>query len=166
MKKQILFIDVHSILDVITNSSTELFIIDSDKSVETVKEILQEILDKWNEMAALGFFGQYYLKNSRYTLGDNKSEPKPIKTFEQVFGEIKYYTKEEFKKDFKELEEYRKQNRRRDKDDDYQPGWGYEKSENIGKLMIYSESDNSIPYEMFEWIENIFGKGTTRYHLG
>jgi len=166
MKKQVLFIDVHSILDVITNSSSELFIIDSNKSIESVKEILQEILDKWNEMAAKGFFGEYYVKNSRYALGDNKLEAKPIKTFDEVFGEIEYYTKEECESDIKELNDYRERNKSKDKCNDWDPGWGYEKRENIGKLMIYSKSDNSIPYEMFDWIENIFGRGTTRYHLG
>jgi hypothetical protein len=166
MKKQTILIDVHSILDVITNSSTELFITDATKSIETVKEILQVVLDRWNDMAAKGFFGDHYVRNKRYALGDNVSEPKPIKTFEDTFGEIKYYTKEEYEKDFKDIEEYRERNKRNGRDGFLTGGWGYEKAENIGKLMIFSESDNSIPYEMFDWIENIFGSGTTRFHLG
>ena len=41
----------HSIVDLITNSSTELFVIDTDKSIETVKEILQkESIDYFKEI--------------------------------------------------------------------------------------------------------------------
>lgn len=38
--KKILIINTHSMVDVITNSSTELFVCDTDKTVEMVKEIL------------------------------------------------------------------------------------------------------------------------------
>ena len=43
MDKKIIFvIHPHSIVDVITNSSTELFVIDEDKTVEVVREIIKE----------------------------------------------------------------------------------------------------------------------------
>ena len=38
-------INFHSFVDVITNSSTELFVIDTDKSLELIKEFLQDIFD-------------------------------------------------------------------------------------------------------------------------
>jgi len=38
--KTLLIIDLHSFVDVITNSSTELFVCDTDKTIEMVKEIL------------------------------------------------------------------------------------------------------------------------------
>lgn len=38
---------VHSFVDVITNSSTELFIIDKEKGLETVKETVSEALKKY-----------------------------------------------------------------------------------------------------------------------
>jgi hypothetical protein len=41
MKNKIL-IPIHSIVDVITNSSTELFIIDKEKGLETVQEIVNQ----------------------------------------------------------------------------------------------------------------------------
>ena len=46
---QIVIINPHSIVDVITNSSTELFIIPTDKTVEFVKEILQEAINLHNK---------------------------------------------------------------------------------------------------------------------
>lgn len=46
--KQIFLINVHSFVDVITNSSTELFICDTKKSVEVIKTILQKIIDITN----------------------------------------------------------------------------------------------------------------------
>lgn len=41
--KTLMIIDVHSLVDVITNSSTELFILDTNKSVTLVTEILQDM---------------------------------------------------------------------------------------------------------------------------
>lgn len=44
-----IIIDVHSIVDVITNSSTELFIINKDKTVELVKDILCSAIQLHNK---------------------------------------------------------------------------------------------------------------------
>jgi len=43
-------INFHSFVDVITNSSTELFVLDTDKSVEMVKELLQQAIDLHNSI--------------------------------------------------------------------------------------------------------------------
>jgi len=43
MKKSIA-VDIHSFVDIITNSSTELFVCDTKKSIEQVEEILREKL--------------------------------------------------------------------------------------------------------------------------
>ena len=43
-------------------------------------------------------------------------------------------------------------------------GWGYEIPENIGKIIIMSACDNTIPGEMMEWIESAFS--AKRFHLG
>lgn len=42
-------ISIHSMVDLITNSSTELFVLDTDKSLEIVKEILQSAIDLNNK---------------------------------------------------------------------------------------------------------------------
>ena len=43
MKRDIIIVDVHSFVDVITNSSTELFVCDTDKSVDMVEALVKEI---------------------------------------------------------------------------------------------------------------------------
>jgi hypothetical protein len=48
--KQIIVLNVHSIVDVITNSSSELFVCNTDKDVEFIKEALQEMLDFYNKV--------------------------------------------------------------------------------------------------------------------
>ena len=113
-----IFIPVHSMVDVITNSSTELFVLDTNKSLKTIKEILQEAID---------------LHNS--SMGTNLK-------FEDVF------------------------------DDPYigeAPLGGWEDfytSKIIGGVVLKGASDNSIPFWMFDFIENIFGWRTERFHLG
>lgn len=47
MKKDTIIISVHSFVDVITNSSTELFVCDTDKSVETVRAMVDEMQGKY-----------------------------------------------------------------------------------------------------------------------
>lgn len=50
MERKISIIRTHSFVDVITNSSTELFICDTKKELEAIKEILQKIIDGYNMM--------------------------------------------------------------------------------------------------------------------
>ena len=51
MDKKVMFvIHPHSIVDVITNSSTELFVIDTDKTVETIREILDNLIQVQNQL--------------------------------------------------------------------------------------------------------------------
>jgi len=150
MSKKILIINLHSVIDVITNSSSELFVIDNSKSIESIKEMLTLMLHYWNEMAADGIFGDHYVKNKQYSFKDNKinNEHEPILNYEDVFGDIYVYTKEKY------------DNRGQYSDD------RYETETNIGKIFIESSTDNSIPSEMFEWIESAFGYRTERFHLG
>jgi hypothetical protein len=43
-------------------------------------------------------------------------------------------------------------------------GYGYEKEENVGKIIIHSASDNSIPTALFEMIAQLFD--AEHFHLG
>ena len=47
--KQAFTLDKHSFVDVITNSSTELFVCDENKSLELIENILQQIVVNYNE---------------------------------------------------------------------------------------------------------------------
>jgi hypothetical protein len=142
----------HSFVDVITNSSSELFVCDVKKSIDAVKEMLKEMLKEWNRLAEKGYFGSYYVTNDRYNLGGKKIKSKrAIQTFYKTFGDIYVYTKENYDED----------------DRSGQTGkyaWGYENLENIGKIIITSAEDNSIPSELMDWIETAFN--ARRYHLG
>jgi len=135
-------ITIHSHIDVITNSSTELFVV-SDGEIETVTEMLKFMLEQWNLMAAKGLFGEWYIRNERVSLKDGKAiDPKPLKEFDDVFKPVFIMTEKHVRND----------------------GWTYQTEANIGKIIIKSESDNSIPGEIMEWIESAFS--AQRYHLG
>ena len=135
--KNVLVINLHSFIDVITNSSTELFVIDADKSIEMIKDILKEMINHRNEIANKGYV---------YTRAGEMC------TFEECFGDIYVYTKEMYELDKQGLK------------DSYGDGWGYEEERNIGKIIIEGKTDNSIPYEMFDWIECKLN--AERWHLG
>lgn len=120
--------NVHSFVDVITNSSTELFVYSGDKSKDVVKEILENLIT---------------VNNKAYGKHEN---------FNDMFQNLYIYTEKNFKEDVKNLE------------DAVEYLWGYEKEENVGKIIIESATDNSIPYWMQGAIENIFG--AKRYHIG
>ena len=45
-----IIINVHSMVDVITNSSTELFVLDTEKSLDGIKDILQEAINLHNKI--------------------------------------------------------------------------------------------------------------------
>jgi hypothetical protein len=115
---------IHSVIDVITNSSTELFVCNTNKDIEYIKELLQELLDLYNK------------GTDEYLL------------YEDVFNDPFIYTKEMFLK----------------VDPEYKYNYGYEKEENLGKIIIRGTSDNSIPYGLFDLIEIFFS--TDKYHLG
>ncbi len=75
MEKKTFVINPHSVIDVITNSSTEIFVMNGDKTVDAINEILKEFYDNnphitcriWAEeepinhnysaMEAFGFYG-------------------------------------------------------------------------------------------------------------
>ena len=118
--KTIIIINVHSFVDLITNSSTELFVLDVDKSLEVVKDILQEAINLHNKAT-----------NTDYK-------------FEDIFDEPYIGSAD------RALE-----------------GWNsYYKSDKKEAIIIIGASDNSIPYWMWEFMEEAFGHSTERFHLG
>lgn len=70
MDKKIMFvIHPHSVVDVITNSSTELFVIDTNKSVNIVREILQEAIDLHNKASETSCEFNDIFKEPRFNFG-------------------------------------------------------------------------------------------------
>lgn len=186
--RQLLIVERHSFVDVITNSSSELFVCDTDKSEEFIREFLQKCLETYN-------FGA----------GTNCS-------FEECFGPIEIITPESVEKfideyvidwgvhnwrwEIEELPDYWQFRRSIQEKEHLYERYPYNenvehnhrvrsrldlewnkavsewkeknlealKAKLIGNICIYSESDNSIPYEMFEMIENVLN--AKRQHLG
>lgn len=116
-------INLHSMVDVITNSSTELFVLDTNKSLETVKEILQEAINLHNSS-----------NDTNYNFEDIFDEPY-IGSGKDALGDWC----------------------------DFDP---YFTSKIEKGIIIEGAEDNSIPYWMFEFIEDTFGYSTERFHLG
>ena len=48
MDRKVIFIKLHSVIDLITNSSTELFIVDASKTEGILKEMLEFIINEGN----------------------------------------------------------------------------------------------------------------------
>jgi hypothetical protein len=140
--KQIIMVNAHSVVDVITNSSSELFVVHGNKTIEQIEAILRKLVDNYNANQEIGAYDKYSCQIS----------------YDECFGDIYIYTKEMCAEDEAEADRCQKQY-----GDDCT--YGYEgRKENIGKIFIESKSDNTIPYEMFDMIHNIFN--TSRYHLG
>ena len=124
IKRQAIAINMHSFVDVITNSSTELFVCNTDKSIEQIEGILREILETYNK------------------------ENGTTQSYEDSFETPYIYTQEML--DRTNASKY--------------GGWGYENSNNVGKLMIASACDNTIPYDIWDDINEMFDGHN--YHLG
>lgn len=104
----------------VSNSSSEAFICNTDLNIKEVKEILQKILNFYNDI-----------------FNENI-------TFEETFKNPEICTEADLS---------------------YLKGWSYKyNKDDLTKVIIYSETDNSIPYCIFDIIENKFG--AWRYHLG
>ena len=138
MKKQMLVVGIHSFIDVITNSSTELFICDSEKSCETAQELLEIAWAKWKEY-----------QNS-IDCGYSCDRPLDnILTFEVITGadihngDLGKYWKEYYRNEFGKIND----------------------SEDSKYLVIKGTDDNSIPYEFYDAIESLFGP-CAQLHLG
>ena len=180
MGNVILFSKLHSIIDIITNSSSELFICNESKSVDIIMGGLQSMVDLYNKLHDDDYtfdsiFGDIYelTENNvdeyieKYCINWNfiphgitldRLEDKydfEVNWMNRNGKEIKYPWDEN--QDYNEsihteaTAEYNK----------YFESWknngNYEilKNELIGRICITSANENSIPYELFDMIEVI-----------
>ena len=77
---KMIIINVHSMVDVITNSSTELFVLDTEKSLDWIKDILQEAINLHNK-----------INNTKYKFEDIFREPYIGSAVEALKGYEAYY---------------------------------------------------------------------------
>jgi len=114
----ILVIRPHSTVDVITNSSTELFTCQANTDIDMITNAMDELYDAWKKSGSFEFDDEV-----PYTIGRVSKEEK----------------------------------------ENYHNAWGFFSIEE-GDIYIKGITDNSIPYEWFEFIEDTFG--ADRYHQG
>ena len=185
--RKIILVDPHSFIDVITNSSSELFVCDTDKSVKFVETFLENALDTYNMGRETNIhfreaFGEIYkIDETNFDEFFNQCIDWNFTPWSWNVPGIKssYDFKDDYfkKKGYQYKYPYDKNleyNEKIEKESDaewekYMVEWksvNLEKIRNkaIGNVVIKSQDDNSIPYDLFELIEGVL-KGD-RQHLG
>ena len=156
--KTLLVIHPHSFVDVITNSSSELFVIKDKKSANIVIDAIEDLLkinnktneDKTTYKEAIGSVKtvmteeeaiEIFVKYNFYMLNN-------FSALEQLMRnpEYKHYEDDEIRSMVKEGKV------------------DYKKYVKVGDIVVLSKDDNSIPYEVIQAIEGMFN--CERYHLG
>lgn len=167
--KKALLINFHSFVDVITNSSTELFVGESSKSLEFIKEMILDYLNlhfKYNENY-YGFDGTVESICTVEIIDESNLEH----WVDQIIGwTVPYWIKTDGKQpnywDFNRDSETRL--------DDYNKAdkeWSDKNKDVIregllGRIVIQGNGDNDIPYELFDAIESVLDKNSIRIHQG
>lgn len=153
-----LIINPHSIVDIITNSSSEIFICNSKKQLEIVKSILQSLIDEQNsinntKMTFENVFREPYIVNS----SNSDSLIDTISSYGYQFSGTEYLPS------YFDLEgNWEERNKQHE---EIVNKWKENNLDKInGLLIIESASDNSIPYEIFDKINEIFNGDNV--HLG
>lgn len=185
--KQILVINTSSFVDVITNSSSELFICDTAKSIDFIKGFLETCLDTFcmgNDIIIP--YGEAY--GEIYKI-DESNVDRFIETcfnygytnwnwgVEKLIGfsDFRIKCEKEHGLEMKSpWSENRAHNEKVDKEidslrKDYERAWKSRNTQKIkdkvmGQVVLYSAKDNSIPYSLFDLIEQTLN--ADRIHLG
>jgi len=174
MKKQVISINLHSFVDLITNSSTELFVCDTKKSIEAIKSLLVDMLELYNKVHEedLKFedvFGDIYqgeidYENAwiflEYYFAESILLDKIDKQARQELPDFdNYHSITETEPRYKIMERFDKNQR----------AWIDKYKKQIDeilnkKILIFGALSNSIPFELFDMIESVFN--AKRIHLG
>ena len=130
--KTIFVLRPHSVVDLITNSSSELFVYTGEKSVEAVEDIIKDLIKLNNDKVDLA---EKFSKKDFYGWRT---------TYDDAFGGV-FVAPTDSKNSQEFSEGY----------------YGVDYSK--GDIIVNSNGDNSIPWEIQEALENL---GFRRYHLG
>lgn len=174
----------HSIVDIITNSSSELFICNTDKSKEVIEEYLREMI-KFNNLENKyqttyeDTFGDIMVIDesnvaeiiNEYVIGWNFNSYKwhDIDPTPDLF---EFHSQHEpYKYPYDQYREYNDaiREKREKKEEQIKSDWLAKNGEKVkkqlmGNILIFSQDDNSIPFELFEIIESRLN--AERIHLG
>lgn len=167
--KKVLLINFHSFVDIITNSSTELFVGESSKSVDFIKEMILDYLNihfKYNDNH-YGFDGTVESICSVEIIDESNIDY-------WVDNIIEWTTPYWIKTDG-EKPDYWSFNRNTELTiEDYDKAekeWVVKnksafKEGLLGRIVIKGNGDNEIPYELFDAIERVLDKAAIRIHQG
>jgi hypothetical protein len=164
--KQILTFQTHSFIDVITNSSSELFICDTNDNLEMVKGLLQEMLDLYNSMNDMDVtfdecFGRVYRINTK---ADAEKYARSMVWWKYDYPSYPQIPKGAKGKELKDIYDKREDQLKEAEEKLIEKEMMNVERDYIGRIIIESDNDNSIPYEIMESIEYTFN--AQRYHLG
>jgi hypothetical protein len=181
MKQIIVIPEFHSLIDVITNSSTELFIADTDKSIDAIKELLAG-LSQYADCDSDCGVGKIYvitednikefIDSTHYYLVmcDDMIDSSDFcdDYFRKKGWDVSGYRIPRcLSKDDNERETYAEHMREAfDAYDIYKENFLNDHMEEykrklLGKTIIEGSDDNSIPYEIFD----ILNKKLNAYHI-
>jgi len=170
--KNIFLIKVHSFIDVITNSSTELFVGNISKSLEEIKEICNDLIAVYNKTNNYNIsFKDVF--DEPYIIDENNIEDF-LETIEGYNDHLPSHFDIEQKLNLKFKYPYYDHKEYNDKlekivDEKYQEEYNaikpILKEKYLGNTVLKGTTDNSIPYIIIEFLEEIFGYGS-RIHLG
>ena len=179
---------LHSTIDVITNSSSELFVCDTTKSLEFVNEFLKNILDVYNSGNDTHYqfddvYGDVYTVNEENFDEFFKSvvidwdfkrwnwEVSEMKEYSDFINEYKAEHNLETKYPYDKFKDYNKDAAEKVNKawDEHVELWSVAnkqivKDSAIGNIVIKSADENSIPFALFDLIEHTFNGD--RLHLG
>ncbi len=187
MRKAIL-VETHSLVDVITNSSSEIFVCDTDKSILFVKTFLENALETYNMGSGSNIHFKEAFKEP-YKIDESNLDEFienividwhftpwnwDVPRINSRWDHKEKYFKEkglEYKYPWDQNRDYNNGIEKEAEEvwEKYFEDW---KSVNIpkikekviGNIVIESRCDNTIPYPLFDLIENVLN--AERQHLG
>jgi hypothetical protein len=166
MKNKIYLLAPHSFLDVITNSSSELFIGDNTKSIDFIKEVLQSFLNSVGMID--GKIEQIYNIMTVEFIDEHNVDDciESMLNYDHIPYHLNLETYEE--PNYNSIKDFAKWRHSREL---YRNNWkerNFQKLKDalIGKIMIKSNDDNSIPSDLFDIIEYRLLTNSERIHLG
>lgn len=145
--KIIHIIQTHSFVDLITNSSTELFVCQWDKTIDMVKELIQTYCPM--------------LSTDTYTVRWINEREKFIIKYKNYIEKIEYY--DIIKKDNIKEEDINLFNKLSYNWEYLSISYWYQKFLDENSIIVEWESDNSIPYEYFDLLESVLNANS--FHL-
>jgi len=182
--RKALLISPHSVVDIITNSSSELFICDTEKSKEVIESYLREMI-KFNNLENKyqttyeEAFGDIIVVDesnvvqiiNEYVIGwsfhsykwNDVDRPPDLYELHSAHAPYKY----PYDKNRKYNDAIRDAVDK--KEEETKAKWLEKNGEKVkvhlmGNILVFSQSDNTIPFELFEIIESRLN--AERIHLG